>query len=129
MRDNPFVKNFDELLSNIKEDIQNNEYSLYIADEGSDSIFTKVLVQRLTREINGKEIHFIAIRDVDLKENYKGKKLFTKFFKELNGLNINLIFHDIINEKFFKFLEKHNYHIFKEEKYGEELVSLYKLKV
>jgi len=128
MSDNPFVKNFDQLLSNIKQDVQNNEHSLYIADESNDSIFSKVLVQRLTREINGKEVHFVAIRDVDLKENYKGKKLFTAFFKELNSLNINLMFHDIINDKFYSFIEKQGYKIFKEEKYGEELISLYKLK-
>jgi hypothetical protein len=128
MPDNPFIKNFDSLLLNIQEDINNGESSLYINDESIDSMFSRLLVQSLKREINGQEVKFLAIRDVTLKENFRGKKLFTNFFTELNKLNIDLMFHDIINDRFYKFLIKQQYQVFKEIKNGEELTSCYKLK-
>lgn len=128
MRDNPFIKNFDSLLENIKNDIQGGESSLYIADESDESIFIKLLVQPLKREISGKEIAFIAIRDITLKENFRGQGHFRKFFKELNSFNINLMFHDMINEQLYEFLIQQGYEVYKETKYQEELVSCYKLK-
>src|SRR5579875_1513346 len=100
MPDNPFIKNFDSLLLNIQKDVDDGESSLYINDESSDSMFDRLLVQSLKREINGKEIKFLAIRDVTLKEEFRGKSFFTSFFKELNKLNIDLMFHDVINDRF-----------------------------
>jgi hypothetical protein len=116
-------------LSNIQKDVDNGDSSLYINDESSESMFDRLLVQSLKRVINGKEIKFLAIRDIKLKEEFRGKNSFTSFFKELNKLNIDLMFHDVINDKFYKFLIKQNYQVFKEIKNGEELVSCYKLKI
>jgi hypothetical protein len=128
MKNNPFIKNFDSLLEHIKSDIQSGESIFYVNDDSDESIFMKLLVQHLKREIDGEEIKFIAIRDITLKEEFKGNGHFRKFFKELNSLNINLIFHDIISDKLYEFLIKQGYEVFTEVKYEAELISCYKLK-
>jgi hypothetical protein len=128
MQHNPFIKDFDSLLNNIKEDIKSGESIFYVNDDSNESIFSKLLVQYLKREIDGQEIKFIAIRDIILKEESKGNGHFRKFFKELNSLNINLMFHDIISDKLYEFLIKQGYKVFNEVKYEAELTSCYKLK-
>lgn len=128
MQQNPFIKDFDSLIENIKNDIQCEESIFYVNDDSYESIFAKLLVQSLKREMDGQEIKFLAIRDIALKEEFKGKGHFRKFFKELNSLNMNLMFHDIISDKLYEFLTNQGYETYKEVKYEAELISCYKLK-
>lgn len=125
---NPFVKNFDELFNNIKSDIENDgQVSLFIASDKADSIFEKVLVQELVRTINNKQIKFIAIRNIELKNQYKGQKSFTHFVEKLETLNYPVMYHDIVNNKLVPFFDKKEYKIFKEKKYEQEVLSRYKI--
>lgn len=124
----PFVKNFDELFLNIKNDVKEEGHvSLYIAEESEESIFEKVLVQELKRTIKGKEVSLIAIRNIILKPEFKSKNLFTEFVKNLESLNSPLIFHDIVNERLIPFFQKKGYQLFKEIKYEQSVISMYKL--
>lgn len=124
---NPFVKNFDYLFQYIECDIEkDNQVSLYIASDKADSIFEKVLVQELVRTIDNQEIKFIAIRNIELKEKYKSQKSFTKFVEQLETLNYPIMYHDIVNDKLKPFFEKKGYQIFKEKKYEQEVISMYK---
>lgn len=124
----PFVKNFDELLENIQNDILNdNGISLYIASDKGDSIFEKLLVQELVRNINNIPTKFIAIRDIKLKENYKSQKYFTHFVEKLESVQYPIMYHDIVNDKLIPFFNKLGYKIFKEKKYEHEVTSMIKL--
>lgn len=124
--DNPFVKNFDDLLQAIAQDAQITEMSLYIASDKNDSIFEELLVQPLVREIEGVKIRFLSIRNIKLKDNYKSKKLFTNFVKQLENLYIPIMFHDVVNKKLVTFFERNNYYVLHERKYNASVVSYYK---
>ena len=62
-----------------------------------------------------------------LKEQYKGKKLFTDFVQELESLKTPLLFHDIVNDKLIPFFGGRGYKMHKEKKYEQEVVSMYRL--
>lgn len=124
----PFVKNFEELFLNICNDMKEEGHvSLYIADDSTKSIFEKVLVQELKRTIKGKEVSFIAIRNIVLKPEFKSQKLFTDFVEKLESLNSPIMFHDIVNEKLIPYFDKKGYHIFQDKKYEQIVTSMYKL--
>lgn len=124
----PFVKNFEQLFLNICNDMKEEGHvSLYIADDSEESIFEKVLVQELKRTIKGKEISFIAIRNIVLKPQFKSQKLFTEFVQKLESLNSPIMFHDIVNEKLIPYFEKKGYQIFQDKKYEQVVTSMYKL--
>lgn len=129
MDKSPFVKTFEQLLKNIQEDIMElpNITSLYIAKDTPDSIFKELLVQCLKRTIQGKEVHFLAIRNIELKEEFKGKKQFTNFVTSLEKLPVPILYHDVVNDSLIPFFEKKGYKIFKETKNEHELISYYKL--
>lgn len=124
---NPFIRNFDELIINLKNDIKSKESSLYIAKDDENSMIKELLVQNLEREINGKKVSFIAIRNIVLKEEFKGKGYFSNFLIELENLRKNIMFHDVINNRLMIYLKSKNYHEYKEKKYEEEVISLYKV--
>ncbi len=124
---NPFIRDFDELIINLKNDIKSKESSLYIAKDDENSMIKELLVQNLEREINGKKISFIAIRNIVLNEEFKGKGYFSKFLIELENLKVNIMFHDVINSRLMIYLKSQNYHEYKEKKYEEEVISLYKV--
>lgn len=129
MDKNPFVKSFEQLLNHIQEDMKELPAitSLYIAKDTPDSIFKELLVQCLKRTINGREINFLAIRNVKLKEEYKGQKYFTHFVEALEKLPVPVLYHDVVNDKLIPFFEKCGYQILKEVKNEHELISFYKL--
>lgn len=124
---NPFIRNFDELIINLKNDIESKESSLYIAKDDENSMIKELLVQNLEREINDKKVSFIAIRNIVLKEEFKGKGYFSNFLIELENLKVNIMFHDVINSRLMIYLKSQNYHEYKEKKYEEEVISLYKV--
>lgn len=123
---NPFIRNFDELIVNIKNDINSGESSLYIAKDDESSMIKELLVQNLERNINGKKVTFLAIRNIVLKEEFKGNGYFSKFLMELESLKINIMFHDVINPRLMNFLKTKNFKEYKEKKYEDEVISLYK---
>ena len=123
---NPFIRNFDELIVNIKNDINSGESSLYIAKDDESSMIKELLVQNLERNINGKKVTFLAIRNIVLKEEFKGNGYFSKFLMELESLNVNIMFHDVINSRLMNFLKTKNFKEYKEKKYEDEVISLYK---
>lgn len=125
---NVFVKNFEELFLNISDDIKKEGHvSLYLESKSKESIFEKLLIQELKRNIDGKDVILIAIRNIELKPEFKSKKLFTNFVKNLELLKSPIIFHDLINERLVKFLSEKKYLLLEEKKYGEIVRSMYKM--
>lgn len=127
---NPIVNSLSELLERLQKDVLNNDIGLYITDRGNEnSLFEELLVQELLRVVNSKEESFLAIRNIVLKKQYQSLGLFTEFLEVLEKLNVNLMFHDVVNKKLFSFLQKRGYKQFFEVKSGHDVTSLYKLKV
>lgn len=126
---NPFVKNLEELFMKIKQDIEQDSSisCLYIAKESEDSILEKLLVQPMYRNINGKDVKFLSIRNIKIKEKHKSKKFFTEFIDNIELLKVPILFHDIVNENLISFFSKRGYKFLKEKKYNSELISMYKL--
>ena len=49
-----------------------------------------------------------------------------KFPTIINSLKINIMFHDVINPRLMNFLKTKNFKEYKEKKYEDEVISLYK---
>lgn len=125
---NPFVKNFEQLFQNIEEDIRKEGIvSLYVAKDSKDSIFLELLVQPLEREVEGVQYKFLAVRNIKIKEEYKGQGLFNNFVQKLETLGIPILYHDVVNDKLPAFFMKKNYKALTEVKYDCEVVSYYNL--
>lgn len=124
----PFVKNFEQLFQNIQSDIElDGNVSLYIASDKADSMFEKLLVQELVRTINNKQVRFLAVRNIVMKETYKEQKFFTKFVEQLETLKTPLMYHDVVNRRLIPFFQKKGYSLLEEKKYDENLISMYKI--
>jgi hypothetical protein len=137
MRDNPFIGNFTELYEGIAYDVSEKQSSLYIASDDENSIFLELLVQELKREVkvnsNGnnnsqtQNVAFLAIRNVEIKPEFRGQKGFTQFVKNLESLNISVLFHDVVNDRLHDFFLSRGYQALHEKKYEQDVVSYYRL--
>jgi hypothetical protein len=123
-----FVKTLDELIVNLKDDINISELSLYMGKKEDESILESLLVIHLNREIDGKQRTFLAVRDIKLKPEFRGKGYFSKFLKDFESLGVSIMFHDVINPNLFQYLKLKGFKEYREDKYGMEVISLYKTK-
>lgn len=125
----PFVNSFKELIEKIRKDfLDEGSFGIYISRNDDSSIFEELLVQELIRNVDGQDVVFLALRNIVLKEQFKGHKLLSSFLSELEEMNCNIMFHDIINPKLYAFLEKRGYVIFQEEKYDHQIKSMIRMK-
>lgn len=127
MNESPFIASFEELFERIAYDVKQGQGSLFIAKESSESIFNELLVQQLTREIKGQAINFLGIRNIEIKPEFRGQQLFTRFVTRLESLNTPTLFHDVVNPKLHVFFNNLGYLPLYETKYGQEVVSYYRL--
>lgn len=125
-----FVKSFDQLFNNIRQEVdqfvsgkkQRSDCSfLFFADESSESQFKELHVQSLVRDVDYAKYqqsqYFIGIKNISLNE--KGTGQFTKFLEKLETLGYPIMIHDIINSRLDAFLEKRGYALFIEiKRYG-----------
>lgn len=116
----------------LRESIQ-NESSFCISNselkyQHNINIFDKLYMTTLNRNIEGKEITFISIRDIDIKKEYRTQNIFKNIINELEKLNINIMIDDIINHRLFSFLYKLGYKPLKYNQYGGWIRSMYKIK-
>lgn len=123
----PFVTDFNDLLIRLSIDLNNNKIGLYISFPHVNSIFDKLLIQEVKREINGKNISFVCIRTIELKPDFKGKGLFKSFITELQKKRIPIMFQDVVNHNLHKSLIDNDYIEFNEVKNNLKMVSLYKI--
>lgn len=121
---NPFINNFDELFARIAD---SKSTFLFINSNKQDSIFEELLVQTLSRSINGKSIDFIGIKNIKLKPEYKGNKEFTNFIELLISLNRPIMIHDVINPSLIDFFLKYKFGTFIDNKNGLKMLCLYKI--
>jgi N-acetylglutamate synthase-like GNAT family acetyltransferase len=114
------AKNFDDVLKILK----NNTSDNFIIIEDDKSIFDTLLVQNLKR----LDKNFIAIRSVTIKKEFRHSGLFEKFVIELEKMNKDIMFYDIVNPKLYQWCVEYGYETFNEEKYGYVVDACYRLK-
>lgn len=126
-KESPMIKTLEELFSKIKQDLEKEKTitSLYIAKDSKDSMLEELLVQPMYRSINNKEIKFLGIRNIIIKKEFRGEKLFTQFVNQIETLKIPILIHDIINQKLMSYFANKGYETLKERKYYQETVSMY----
>jgi hypothetical protein len=116
----PFAKDFSDILKATTDD----NPLLIAADDG---MFSALLVQTLEREIINIPVKFFTIRNIVLEDEYKGKGLFSEFLQTLEETDVPIMFHDVVNARLAVFLESNGYSQHDQEKYGEKIISYYKL--
>lgn len=123
---NPFVNDFNELYTKLKESVSKDSF-VFVNAESQNSIFEKLLVQTLVRTINGNSIKFIGVRVVELKPEYKSNGEFTKFIDLLIGLKHPILIHDIVNDRLIEFFYERKFGLNTETKYGKTLLNMFRI--
>lgn len=72
-------------------------------------IFNSLSIQNVLRKSDEENTYFLAIKCIELKEEYRSQFLFRKTLEILESKNIPIFVDDIINEKLFTFLANRGY--------------------
>lgn len=72
-------------------------------------IFEDLLIQGVNRVINEEELTFIGIKNIVLKEEYRGMNIFTNMIDSIEKSNSPIFIDDIINNRLFPFFHKKGY--------------------
>lgn len=90
--------------------------------------FQSLLIQNVKRNVNNKEISFLAIRDFKLLPDYQKQGIFSKVISIIESKKIPFIVDDIINPMLDIWLTKRDYISLETEKYSHIIKSRYKIK-
>lgn len=88
--------------------------------------FETLLIQKLTREVNGKEEIFFGVRDFKLKKEFQGQGIFTNMLMILEANEVPILIDDIINPKLEDWLFKRGYQSLITQKYDQKINSRFK---
>lgn len=121
-----YLKNYEEVKQALNEINAENytDFLLLAVDAGP---IQKIFIQRLTREINGKAVDFLSIRDVIINPDERGKQIFSNILDMLEKKQIPIMIDDIINDKLDSHLMKNGYISYNHLKNGIKTRSRYKL--
>lgn len=118
------LKTEEEVMQAIS-DLEKNDFII----ANNAGCFEELFIQKLKREVNGVEVNFIGVRNIKIKEEYRGNGIFTKMIDIIEKQNINFIVDDIINSDLVVFLKKRGYEELIYQKYGyKKYLSMYKIK-
>lgn len=90
--------------------------------------FQSLLIQNVKRNLNNKEISFLAIRDFKLLPEFRNQGIFSKTIAIIESKEIPFIVDDIINPMLDIWLTKRDYISLETEKYSHIIKSRYKIK-
>lgn len=76
-------------------------------------IFKDLLIQNVTRTISNKDVSFICIKNIVVKEEYRGMNILTSVVEAIEMSNVHVFIDDIINHRLFSFFHKRGYTNFK----------------
>ena len=76
-------------------------------------IFEDLLIQNVTRTISNKDVSFICIKNIVVKEEYRGMNVLTSIVEAIEMSNVHVFIDDIINHRLFSFFHKRGYINFK----------------
>lgn len=87
----------------------------------------QVLIQEMKRVINNKEITFISLRNVYLKEENRNKGYFKKIVSFLESFNKPVMIHDVVSNVVEQYCRKREWKEFIDNKNGNKLLCFYKI--
>lgn len=119
------------LLKVVKEEVKNNK-KVYLTD--SDligvhnikicDIFLMVSINRVVEE---KEMSFVSIKAIELKESFRGKGIFNSLIDLVEQQNVNIMIDEIINHRLFSYLYNKGYRPLKYKDCHGWIRSMYKI--
>lgn len=89
-----------------------NKFSIFsseLKNMYSIDIFDSLIIQPLSRKINDESIIFIGIKNIEIKEEYRSKNIFTEILNIIEHKEIPIFIDDIINNRLFQFLADRGY--------------------
>jgi len=89
---------------------------------------SKMMVQRLNRDIDRVELSFLSIRDIRIDEDVQQKGIFTNLLSILESKGIPIMIDDIINDKLDDFLMKRGYRPLTYQKNSSKIRARYLLR-
>jgi len=119
------------LLKVVKEEVKNNK-KVYLTDSELKSvynikIFNNFSMVSIKRIIEEKELCFVSIQIIDLKEPFRGKGIFNDLINLIEEQNINIMIDDIINHRLFAYLYNKGYRALKYKEPHGWIRSMYKI--
>jgi hypothetical protein len=100
---------------------------LILASEASP--IKKLLIQKLSREVDGKTIDFIALRDIYVDENHRRNGVCKKVIDLMESSGDNIMVDDIISDDLFHYLVSKDFIPYSYKKNDGKLIrSVFKLK-
>lgn len=121
-----FLKNYQDVVNAIKTINLQNYKNFFMVGKDASPI-EKILVQKLSRNINGKELDFLSIRDISIQQEHQQQGIFTSIINHLEENKVPIMINDIINDELDNFLQKRGYVLYVYEKNLERIRSRYKL--
>ena len=85
----------------------------------------KLHIQSLVREIDGKSITFLALRNIQIAKAERRKGIISFIVKKMKDSGLNIMFDDIVSEHLFDFLMRENFSSLFYEKMGYKIRAAY----
>lgn len=119
------------LLKVVKESVKNNE-KVYLTDSDLKSVYNIKICDiffmvTINRVIEGKEMSFVSIKAIELKESFRGKGIFNNLINLIEEQNVNIMIDEIINHRLFSYLYNKGYRPLKYKDYHGWIRSMYKI--
>lgn len=122
-----YLKTYTEVVAAF-ESVTIENYADFFMIVKEASPIEKMMVQRLKRVVNDREISFLSIRDIKIEDAFQKQGIFSNFLSILEQKNIPVMIDDIVNDKLDDFLMRRGYHYFTYEKYGDKVRARYLMK-
>lgn len=72
-------------------------------------LFEDLLIQGVNRKINNENVYFIGIKNIVLKDEYRGMNILTTLIDSLETSKVPIFIDDIINHRLFSFFYQRGY--------------------
>ena len=120
------IKNYDTLLTHLKSINNENYQNFFILVKEAPPV-KKALIQTIERKINGKMYKFLAIKDIEIYEEFRRKGYFKEIISIIESKKIPFMIDDIINEDLNIFLRNKKYEILNYKKHSQIVTSRFKV--
>lgn len=112
-----FARTTEEVFENITRDT-----TILVAET---DVFDKLLIQDLVREVNGREIRFMALRNIVVKEKERNKGYFKKVVQTMLDTGRPVLLDDIINNNVYSMVKGLGFKNYAYTKRGKRCHCLY----
>lgn len=121
-----YLIDFNDFFASLEKINSENFENFFMVSKNSP--FQSLLIQNVKRNLNNKEISFLAIRDFKLLPKFQNQGIFSKTIAIIESKEIPFIVDDIINPILDIWLTKRDYISLETEKYSHIIKSRYKIK-